>query len=119
MRLGRFALDGEDAAGLSRRARACRPVATIARCLHGEAQVAWCRKTAFEHEAAVDPGSEMPRFELIDDLSRRSAGHKDALGHKSAAEVVPCAVTYGKGTSSRWIGIQVCFCGNLINYRLS
>jgi multiple sugar transport system substrate-binding protein len=32
---------------------------------------------------------------------------------------VPSAVTYGKGSGSKWIDIPVCFSGNLINYRIS
>jgi multiple sugar transport system substrate-binding protein len=42
----------------------------------------------------------------------------DYLGQKYGGWV-PSAVTYGKGTGSKWIDIPICYNGTLINYRIS
>jgi multiple sugar transport system substrate-binding protein len=42
----------------------------------------------------------------------------DYLGKKYGGWV-PSAVTYGKGTGTKWIDIPICYSGNFINYRIS
>jgi multiple sugar transport system substrate-binding protein len=42
----------------------------------------------------------------------------DYLGKKYGGWV-PNAVTYGKGTGSKWINIPICYNGEVINYRIS
>src|ERR1700731_610175 len=42
----------------------------------------------------------------------------DYLGKKFGGWV-PSAVTYGKGTGSKWIDIPICYNGTLMNYRIS
>jgi multiple sugar transport system substrate-binding protein len=42
----------------------------------------------------------------------------DYLGKKYGGWV-PAAVAYGKGNGNKWIGIPVCFNGNVMNYRIS
>jgi multiple sugar transport system substrate-binding protein len=42
----------------------------------------------------------------------------DYLG-KEYGGWVPAAATYGRGSGNKWIGIPVCFSGNVINYRIS
>jgi multiple sugar transport system substrate-binding protein len=42
----------------------------------------------------------------------------DYLGKKYGGWA-PAAVTYGKGSGNKWIGIPFCFLGSVINYRIS
>jgi multiple sugar transport system substrate-binding protein len=42
----------------------------------------------------------------------------DYLGKKYGGWA-PSAITYGKGTGNRWIGIPISFLGSIINYRIS
>src|SRR5882672_6143138 len=42
----------------------------------------------------------------------------DYLGKKYGGWV-PSAVTYGKGSGTKWIDIPICYTGNFINYRIS